>query len=67
MDIITMASVALQMVVDLTQIALIGSGIESAIVPAVDFAVAIVRIVMTILEYVLQTTPLCPCIWLSMC
>lgn len=53
MDIITMVSVALQMAVNLTQIALIGFGIESAIIPGVGLAVAIVGIVMTILEYVL--------------
>lgn len=35
MNVITMASVALQMAVDLTRIALIGFGIESAIIPGV--------------------------------
>jgi len=60
MDIITMASVALQTAVIITQIGLIGFGIESAIIPGVGLTIAIVDIVMAILEYVLQTTSPCP-------
>jgi len=49
MNIITMASVALQVAVNIIQIALIGFGVESA--SGVELAVAIVGIVMTVLEY----------------
>jgi hypothetical protein len=57
MDITTMASVALQTAVIITQIGLIGFGIESAIIPGVGLTIAIVDIVMAILEWVIPHTP----------